>query len=95
MFPLLHEQPVLGAVGRGFVTIGPPYPEQIFFDPLMEPSLQTKFPPAQWDMPPFRPEHGVLASAPPLKNRKASVQSTFFRMMSPQMPAATKQRRPV
>lgn len=39
-------------------TAGPPLIEQIFFDPLIEPSLQTCKAPEQWDTPPLLPEHG-------------------------------------
>lgn len=38
--------------------------EQFFRDALIEPSLQTKVAPWQWEMPPLRPEQGVLAAAP-------------------------------
>jgi hypothetical protein len=34
--------------------------EQSRFDALTEPSLQTKMAPLQWDIPPFRPLHGVF-----------------------------------
>jgi len=36
---------------------------QIFFDALIEPSLQTNDPPAQREIPPFFPEHGVLPAS--------------------------------
>ena len=61
--PLRQSQAVAGPFGS---TINPcgfaSGPEQNFFDPLIEPSLQTNFPPAQCAMPPLPPEHGVLAA---------------------------------
>ncbi len=38
------------------------YAEQLFFEPLIEPSLQKKRSPSQPAMPPFLPEQGVLAA---------------------------------
>lgn len=39
-------------------TVGPPLIEQNFFDPLIEPSLQTCRAPEQWDTPPLPPAQG-------------------------------------
>lgn len=36
--------------------------EQVFFEAEIDPSLQTNFPPLQWDTPPLLPEHGVFAA---------------------------------
>jgi hypothetical protein len=41
---------------------GLPGTEHIFFEPLIEPSLQTNLSAAQWEMPPLRPEQGLLAA---------------------------------
>jgi len=47
--------------------------EQVCFDALIDPSLQTNFAPEQWDTPPFLPEHGVfLASAGEATDRRAA-----------------------
>lgn len=48
--------PAIGAFGGGPLT------EHTFFDALIEPSLHTNVAPSQWEMPPLRPEHGVLAA---------------------------------
>lgn len=48
--------PAIGAFGGG------PLAEHTFFEALIEPSLQTNVAPSQWEMPPLRPEHGVLAA---------------------------------
>jgi hypothetical protein len=46
--------------------------EQVCFDALIDPSLQTNFAPEQWATPPFLPEHGVfLASADEVADSRA------------------------
>jgi hypothetical protein len=58
---------------------------QIFFDLLIEPSLQTNFSPEQCDIPPFLPEHGLFAAvAVNAKSDKHATKITFF-MIRPSM----------
>jgi len=65
--PLLQGQlPELTGTAVAGASRAPPPAVHTFFDALIEPSLQTNDPPAQWEMPPFFPEHGVFpASARP------------------------------
>jgi len=61
--PERHEQSLepgeeLGGASKPRAA-GPPWgPVQIFFEPLIEPSLHTKSSPAQCATPPLLPEHG-------------------------------------
>jgi hypothetical protein len=52
-----------GAAFAGASRAPSPPAEQIFFDALIDPSLQTNDPPAQREIPPFFPEHGVLPAS--------------------------------
>jgi hypothetical protein len=60
--PLRQSQLVFGfALGATFcLCAGVPGCEQNLLLPLIEPSLQTKLPPAQCEIPPLLPEQGVL-----------------------------------
>lgn len=58
MLPDRHEQlSPLARIGASKLDEAG-MPEHTFFDPLIEPSLQTKFVPAQCATPPLLPEHG-------------------------------------
>lgn len=52
------------------------YAEQLFFEPLIEPSLQRKRSPSQPAMPPFLPEHGVLAAIASSEERPSAAAMT-------------------
>ena len=62
MLPLLQGQAPCKLVAFGAVKFwrSPAPTLQTFLDALIEPSLQTNFPLAQWDTPPFLPLQGVL-----------------------------------
>ena len=71
MFPLLHGHAPCALVAFGAVkfwrSLVPAL--QTFLDALIDPSLQTCLPPAQWDTPPFLPLQGLLpACALPANN---------------------------
>lgn len=62
--PLRQSQAVADfPVGAAFkLWVGAFGSEQTFLLLLIDPSLQTNLPPAQWETPPLLPEHGVLAA---------------------------------
>jgi len=65
--------------------------EQLFFEPLMEPSLHRNKSPSQRSIPPFFPEQGVLAAhvdGLTLKSnsRKIGIQPRQVKMRTVQLP---------
>ena len=62
MLPLLHGHDPWAGVALGATKFwrSPEPALQTFLDALIEPSLQTNFPEAQCETPPFLPLHGVF-----------------------------------
>lgn len=65
MLPLLQGHAPCALVGFGAVKLWRSAAPTLhtFFDALMDPSLQTCFPPAQCETPPFLPLQGVLPAS--------------------------------
>lgn len=55
------------------------YAEQLFLEPLIEPSLQRKRSPSHPAMPPFLPEQGVLAARASSVEKPSAVAMTKHR----------------
>jgi hypothetical protein len=83
--PALHGQlpAAAGAEGANRAPLPLPAALHTFFEALIEPSLQTNWPAAQCEIPPLRPEHGVLpADAAALAMQVASTSQA----MTPRRP---------
>ncbi|MGK5043346.1 hypothetical protein ACQ4WQ_23730 [Janthinobacterium sp. GB1R12] len=73
--PLRQVQPEASANGA-FADL--PVEEQIFFDALIEPSLQTNVAPSQFEIPPLLPEHGVLPATAETHTKKYAKKDNFL-----------------